>query len=810
MGMQVLTASPAPTASADGGPPPKVAHPKSVSMTMAWELDCVACDVVPLDETHVAVLGLVPAAPGDADDPGAPAAGARDGAVAGGDNALELQIVHRADGTAMVADRLPLAEGTGRRRTTRGLTPADATEFRLLSSYACPRMDDSAEWDALDDGDKLAVGRENSHLRSSSSMKQRFAPHLRWKLDEDICSVGNEIHSEAAHYDDQTASSECSVCSDNYVFVQSEPEIMNNAAGDILPDALLPARPVPPIMAAVYSYDLCLVQTRDVDDAISYALSLGKPSLALKQALTHRRDVRRHGLVSPCSSLNFLFGKARIFVANLSVALLLALSQDQLVDEYFVSLLRMRAFQKDKLSFSRLKIAAGSVPILLGGDARMWQRWIFLFSNIPGAIWVIREKIPVRDPILPAFVFEMSLERMTEEILSNSSERGYDVSKAKDHQNEENLGDKMADLFLETLRSWGPTSAIRRWIQLHRYCAQNRQWGLQWHSPLGSSALIPFIRQAEKDLHRRISQTAFGVLVDGQRSSSSAQNSSMRQYVDSSEDSLFNVEKLISRLAARLQPDVTDGFADRESSNIFIGGNMESNHAVIIESMAELEMMRERFDRALGYYLTIGSLFMANLLPSIEASALLTVNSFCQHTEQTRFDSIKYSHVLALVELHQLSHILLKRNFFYDNEVDDSTIQSPIVALIMIVGLSRAGRFLMDNCSPPQGTVTPATAVEKGGSSSSLPFDMVAKQLKSRPKLLYWYLFQVFLHKPDMYMKFPTTTVPPPAITDLHRMQFQLFVDYANQDDTIHRESTGLMSKDTPFMAFLRVSVSCV
>ena len=68
MGMQVLTASPAPTASADGGPPPKVAHPKSVSMTMAWELDCVACDVVPLDETHVAVLGLVPAAPGDADD----------------------------------------------------------------------------------------------------------------------------------------------------------------------------------------------------------------------------------------------------------------------------------------------------------------------------------------------------------------------------------------------------------------------------------------------------------------------------------------------------------------------------------------------------------------------------------------------------------------------------------------------------------------------------------------------------------------------------------------------------------------------
>ena len=251
----------------------------------------------------------------------------------------------------------------------------------------------------------------------------------------------------------------------------------------------------------------------------------------------------------------------------------------------------------------------------------------------------------------------------------------------------------------------------------------------------------------------------------------------MRQYIDSSEDSLFDVDNLISRLAAKLQlndPDNGRNLADHDtSSNIVVVGNMKGNYAVIIESMAELKLMREHFDRALGYYLAIGSHSMADSLSSIEQTALQSVNSFCQTVavttgiSQATSNSIKYSHVLALIELHQLSHILLKRNYFFSNEKDDLAVESPIVALIMIVGLSRAGRFLMDNCSPPEGTVTPISSEEKGSSSSNLPFDMLAKQLTSQPKLLYWFLFQVFLHKPDMYVKFPTTTVPPLAIIDL-------------------------------------------
>ncbi|KAL7546817.1 hypothetical protein ACHAWF_010150 [Thalassiosira exigua] len=337
---------------------------KTVTSTMAFDLDCVACGVVPMDEKHVAVLGLVPSASssldteesdhGNTNDPG-------DYSVAGGDNVLELQIINREDGTSISNDRLPLLEGPGNIQGDQRIITANAAEFCLQSSFAMPRMDDVAEWEALDDAEKEAVRGEMGNIGSQSASFQRLPDlHLRWNICSDVCSVGDEIQSEAANFDDQSVASDCSVCSDNYVFVLSEP------IGDILPDSVGPTRSPPPIMTVLYSHDACLVQTRDIDDAVSYTRSLGKSALALKQALAHRRDVRRHGF-------------------------------DQLVDEYFLSLLRMSPSGKDRpLSFSRLKIASESLPILLGGDPRMWQRWIFMFSRIPGGLYVIREKIPVR------------------------------------------------------------------------------------------------------------------------------------------------------------------------------------------------------------------------------------------------------------------------------------------------------------------------------------------------------------------------------------------------------------------------------
>ena len=115
--------------------------------------------------------------------------------------------------------------------------------------------------------------------------------------------------------------------------------------------------------------------------------------------------------------------------------------------------------------------------------------------------------------------------------------------------------------FLETKRSWGTTSALRRRVRWHRYCAQNQRRGSQWHSSSGAPLIDPLIQQAEKDLHRRISQTAFGVLENAHFSTSPLQNNSfIRQHIDSSHDSLFDADHLMTRLATRLQLSDTDKF----------------------------------------------------------------------------------------------------------------------------------------------------------------------------------------------------------------------------------------------------------
>jgi hypothetical protein len=272
-------------------------------------------------------------------------------------------------------------------------------------------------------------------------------------------------------------------------------------------------------------------------------------------------------------------------------------------------------------------------------------------------------------------------------------------------------------------------------MQLHRYFVQNQQWGLQWRSAAEESIASQFSQQSEKILQRRFSQTAFGVLA-------SAHIHPMRQCIDSSRDSLFDVDNLLARLATRLQLSDNENMVDSSTSSNVMLSSAKAKCAVLVESMAELEIMRERFDRALGYYLALGSQFKDTTLTNLEESAVRSVNSFGEDSinhpaegQGVHLGNEKYCFVLSLIELHQLSQFLLKRNYFFDNEDADTVSVSPVVALIMLVGLARGGRFLVENCSLPEESELDNDE-EAALDGSNLPLDCVANQLKPWPKLL--------------------------------------------------------------------------
>ena len=135
-------------------------------------------------------------------------------------------------------------------------------------------------------------------------------------------------------------------------------------------------------------------------------------------------------------------------------------------------------------------------------------------------------------------------------------------------------------------------------IQYHRYCTQSQRWNMQWQSVSGNQAVAPFVQQAGRDLNRRISQTALGCLSGTQFSPSLMQNTNIRQHVDSSRDSLFDVEHLIFRISALLHQSDANGRENSveidESSSSVTLGNTGVKASVVIEAMAELELMRER------------------------------------------------------------------------------------------------------------------------------------------------------------------------------------------------------------------------
>ena len=335
---------------------------RTVQCTMAWELDCVACGVVPLDENHVAVLGLVPAMEDD-----------EDGAQEVVSNDLEMHVMSRLGGTVIYADTLPLIQSSKNKRND------FAAGFKLLSSYALPRMEDTIEAKEekflnADDVDDQDMDFQMT-LFGSGKVDPFKDPHTKWSLqqlhfEEDTETSHSQVEpdsdSNAQDMDGEVDDDAKSVDSDDYSFVLRPAKRSQN-------ESVPSSSAFPPLMVVVSPSDAVLVGSREVDDAVSYALSAKKYGLALRRALTYKRQLREYDI-------------------------------NELIDEYLRAVLRMNESDTDEnvednsksLTIRRVSLAAQAMPMLLGGNIFMWERWIAQFSKIPGGLFVLREHLPVR------------------------------------------------------------------------------------------------------------------------------------------------------------------------------------------------------------------------------------------------------------------------------------------------------------------------------------------------------------------------------------------------------------------------------
>ena len=324
---------------------------------MAWELDCIACGVVPLDEDHVAVLGLVPSM--DEDEDG------HQNAIG---NDLEMHVMSRKEGTVIYADSLPLIQSPNKSGKE------SASGFALLSSFVLPRMEDAIEAKEdrilnMDDADEMDIDFQMP-LFSTAKAEPFKDPHLKWNIkqlhfeesERTVDSNSNQNEDQASDDDDDDKS----VDSDDYAFVLRPARIPQEN------ETVASGSAFPPLMVVVSPNDAVLVGAREADDAVSHALAIKKYGLALRRALTYKRQLRDYNI-------------------------------NELIDEYLRAVLRMNdedasiEEQNEKsLSIRRVVLAAQAMPMLLGGNIGSWERWIAEFSKIPGGLFVLREQLPVR------------------------------------------------------------------------------------------------------------------------------------------------------------------------------------------------------------------------------------------------------------------------------------------------------------------------------------------------------------------------------------------------------------------------------
>lgn len=477
--------------------------------------------------------------------------------------------------------------------------------------------------------------------------------------------------------------------------------------------------PQAPLMIVMSPRDVVLAQAHDVDDKVAHARARGDYEFALKLGINGRAMLRRH---------------------NLNI----------LTNDLLTSLLR-------EGSLESLQKAARLCPELLGGSSSKWERWIYTFAKIPGGLYALREFCPVRDPKLPPQLYEMVLEKMFIEI------EGIPFDDPMAYQ--------VKDAYLAALLAWGPTATLKERLKLLRW----RNAGRRFLS----------LEETEIDMYRRFHQSAASSVGDEENRQRRTIAFAMEQLEPHELDSLYVIENVATRLASRL--DVGESGSDVESWSSKTIGKLAA-----LEAVAELSLCKCEYAEALRLYLING--FYCR--PKLDDEAIKVVNtSSCDmiknaDEEDIDFEPDPYYHVVAMIEEHGLHGICLEEELYKVSsgkkktspalsaaaalsEATSSEGFTPIIALIQLVGLEMAGKFLVENCTHP--TTSDFMA---GATGAPLPLDRVAEQLKVRPKLLHWYLHQVFLNFPDNYTSFPHTTVPPIGIAALHKKHLEFYVKY--------------------------------
>ncbi|CAJ1948735.1 unnamed protein product [Cylindrotheca closterium] len=675
---------------------------RSVECSMAWELDCVACGVAPLDTDHVLVLGLVPVE----DD-------AESVTVAARANDIDVQILSRADGAVVYCDSLPVLQRSNISSAVGGDVSKSGTSLKLLSSFALSKMEDSIEVEEQ----KRFISNAMGELDTSVLFAPDFGEagnhvfhdaHLQWNLIS-----AYEEEANVTYFDGETDS----VDSDDYGFIlRPEADLLGSKRENETPTG------APPVMVIVTPSAMIRSQTSTVDDAIAHALSRNMSALALKHGLLHKQEIRRYQTVD-------------------------------LVDNFLQSLLRLNKKYRGEmdapvptssrpLSLRRMQIALRSMPNLLGDRVARWEKWIKKLDAIPGVIFLLRENLPVRDPVLPPLVYERVLIKMfreVEDLIHDDTESRKGLF----------LREEAVDHFLNSLLSWGPSSALQEYIGL--YSPRNRK--------------SRECQTLEIALRRRHFQSSKGFLsfpaTTLETESDTATSEPPERSTEGAKESLYSIVNVMKIIA--------------------IHAPMLTKRGEFENGVQESEDSDRRMNSLLSFE-AMGRSTKSNGAPLVQQKNPVPL------THRGRKDSLPNESppLFALIQLVGLDR---GSRFLMEHCV------APELPSLEV-------EFEVSSMSGTKDMVQKET----------LPLDLVARQLERSPPFLYWYLNMIFTEKPELYVRFPNNYIPPKTVTELHRKHLDLHVKFADGNKFSDQALLGVEKYEvntfsTPLLSFLKAAL---